>query len=60
MTRLILAFALCAAVAAPASAFSISMTLPTLTYPPAPLPDVSQSCGGITAPVADACTTPAK
>lgn len=60
MPRLTLAIALCAAFAAPASAFSISVSLPTLTYPPAPLPDVTQSCGGIAAPVADVCTAPAK
>jgi hypothetical protein len=60
MTRLTLAFALCAAFAAPASALSISFSLPTLTYPPAPTPDVTQSCGGVTAPVLDTCSAPAK
>lgn len=60
MARLTVAIALCAAFAAPASAFSISVSQPTLTYPPAPKPDVSQSCGGVTAAVVDTCTAPTK
>ncbi|WP_019953535.1 hypothetical protein [Yoonia vestfoldensis] len=60
MTRLILAFALCAAFAAPATAFSVSFSLPTLTYPPAPVPDVAQSCGGLVTPLVDTCAAPAK
>ena len=46
MSRFALALTTAAAIgfAAPAAAFSVSFTLPNLTYPPVTTPDVSQGC----------------
>ena len=59
MTRLITACtALTLALSGPAMAFSFS--LPLLTYPPQPAPDVTQTCAGVTEQVVETCTAPAR
>lgn len=46
--------------AAPASALSISVDFPVLTYPPVQTPDVSQGCSDLTTLNGAACTTLSK
>ncbi|MCK0095991.1 hypothetical protein MWU60_10465 [Yoonia sp. F2084L] len=57
-------FALTAAafvgIAAPASALSISVNFPTLTFPPQPSPEVSQGCADLTTLSGDTCTVTTK
>ncbi len=57
-------FALTAAafvgIAAPASALSLQVTFPNLTYPPQPSPEVSQGCADLTTLSGETCTTPSK
>ncbi|MBQ2261251.1 MAG: hypothetical protein II336_07790 [Loktanella sp.] len=61
MTRLIAALTvLTFAAAAPAAAMSFSFSLPVLTYPAPPAPDVTQSCTGSATPVVETCTAPTK
>ena len=43
--------------AAPASAMSIQLGFPTLTYPTQPSPDVGQACNDLTLPMGDTCAT---
>ncbi|EBA12045.1 hypothetical protein [Roseobacter sp. CCS2] len=57
-------FALTAAafvgIAAPASALSLQVNFPTLTYPPQPTPDVSQGCSEVTKLSGYTCTPTTK
>lgn len=62
MSRLVLALSAAAlvAVAAPASAFSTSVNLPHLTYPPVTTPDASQGCSDVTSLSGEACAVTSK
>lgn len=62
MSRSLLAIAAVAFVslAAPASALSLQVSFPTLTYPPVSSPDVSQGCADLTTLSGDTCTTTSK
>lgn len=59
MTRLLTALIAATAIgaAAPASALSIQLDFPTLTYPTQPSPDVGQACSDLTLPMGDTCAT---
>ena len=43
-------------IAAPASAFSVQVNFPTLTYPTQPSPDAGQSCTDLTTLSGSTCT----
>ena len=62
MSRLFFALTAAAlvAAAAPASALSLQVDLPTLTYPPQPTPEVSQGCADLTTLSSATCITPTK
>lgn len=62
MNRMLLAAIAAASIglAAPASAFSVQMDLPNLTFPKQPAPDASQSCADLTTLSGDTCTNTAK
>jgi len=48
------------ATAAPASALSLQVNFPTLTYPPQPSPEVSQGCADLTTLSGETCAAPSK
>lgn len=60
MTRLLIALTFALGFAAPASALSFQVQLPTLTFPPKPAPQVSQGCVDHATLGREACTNPAK
>lgn len=47
-------------IAAPASALSLQVNFPTLTYPTQPSPEVSQGCADLTTLSGETCTIPGK
>ena len=62
MSRILFAVTAAAFVgfAGSASALSLQVNFPTLTYPPLPAPEVSQGCADLTTLSSETCTTPAK
>lgn len=60
MARILIALTFALGFAAPASALSFQVQLPTLTYPPKPAPEVSQGCADHATLGRETCTTPAK
>lgn len=62
MSRVFFALTAAAFVAAsaPASALSLQVTFPTLTYPPQPSPEVSQGCSNLTTISGETCSKPSK
>ena len=62
MSRIFVALVTAAVVtaAAPASAMSFQFSLPSLTFPPQPVPDASQGCSDVTALNGAACVAPTK
>ena len=62
MSRIFFAASAAALIAfsSPASAFSYSVNLPNLTYPPVATPDVTQGCSDVTNLSGEACATVAK
>lgn len=47
-------------IAVPASAFSLQLNFPTLTYPTPPSPEVGQACTDLTSVTGGTCDTTAK
>ncbi|MFU8822624.1 hypothetical protein [Yoonia sp.] len=54
------ATALTLVVTGPAVAMAFSFSLPLLTFPAPPTPDVTQSCSGATAALVETCSMPTK
>ena len=62
MTRILIATATAAMLTAavPAAAFSYAVDFPTLTFPPKPAPETTQSCTDLTTLQGETCTLPSK